>query len=76
MPVRTMLYDALAYTEQKDNLELKQKKDGSYYRGKLTKNQKLIPVLSLVFYYGDTPWDVCFTILDSNTIYPVLNIYY
>lgn len=57
MPIRTMLYDALAYTEQKDNLELKQKNDGSYYRGKLTKNQKLIPVLSLVFYYGDAPWD-------------------
>lgn len=49
MPVRTLLYDALAYTEQKDNLELKQKKDGSYYRGKLTKNQKLIPVLSLKY---------------------------
>lgn len=57
MPVRTMLYDALAYTEQKNNLELKQKNDGSYYRGKLSKDQKLLPVLSLVFYYGDIPWD-------------------
>ena len=57
MPIRTMLYDALAYTKQQNDLELKQSKSGKFYRGKMTKRQKVLPVLSIVFYYGEKEWD-------------------
>lgn len=53
MPIRTMLYDALKYTEQQNNLELRKRKDGTYYHSKLRKDDKVLPVLTLIFYYGD-----------------------
>lgn len=56
MPIRMMLYDALAYTKQQNNLELKQDKKGNFYRGKMTRKQKVLPVLSVVFYYGEQEW--------------------
>lgn len=57
MPIRTMLYDALAYTKQQNDLELKKSKNGTFYRGKMTKKQKVLPVLSVVFYYGEKKWN-------------------
>lgn len=57
MSIRIMLYDALAYTKQQNDLELKQNKEGKFYRGKITKNQKVLPVLSVVFYYGEQEWN-------------------
>ena len=57
MPIRTMLYDSLKYTEQQNNLELRKRKDGTYYHSKLRKNEKVLPVLTIVFYYGDKEWD-------------------
>ena len=56
MPIRTMLYDALKYTEQQNNLELRKRKDGTYYHSKLRKDDKVLPVLTLIFYYGDKEW--------------------
>ena len=57
MPIRTMLYDSMKYTEQQKNLELRKRKDGTYYHSKLKKNEKVLPVLTIVFYYGDKEWD-------------------
>ena len=57
MPIRTMLYDALAYEKQRNDLELKQNAEGKYYRRKMTKNQKVRPVLTIIFYYGEKQWD-------------------
>ena len=57
MPMRTMLYDALAYAKQQNDLELRQNAEGKYYRRKLTKNEKVLPVLTIVFYYGEKQWD-------------------
>ena len=56
MPIRTMLYDALKYTEQQNNLELRKRKDGTYYHSKLRKDDKVLPVLTLIFYYSDKEW--------------------
>ena len=50
MPIRTMLYDALKYTEQQNNLELRKRKDGTYYHSKLRKDDKVLPVLTLIFF--------------------------
>ena len=57
MPIRTMLYDALAYEKQRNDLELKQNAEGEYYRRKINKNQKILPVLTIIFYYGEKQWD-------------------
>ena len=57
MPIRSMLYDALAYEKQRNDLELRQNSEGKYYRRKMTKNQKVLPVLTIIFYYGEKQWD-------------------
>ena len=63
MPVRNMLYDALEYTSQvrqtasahKENKNFKVSR-GEYLSG-FYKTDKLTPVLTLVIYFGSSPWD-------------------
>ena len=61
MPVRTMLYDGLSYAEQIRQLKKKRKKgekvNSDEFLSGMKKNDKLYPVSTLVFYYGDKPWD-------------------
>lgn len=70
MPIRTMLYDALKYTEQQNNLELRKRKDGTYYHSKLRKDDKVLPVLTLIFYYGDKEWTILTT---TKAIYSIFS---
>lgn len=70
MPIRTMLYDALKYTEQQNNLELRKRKDGTYYHSKLRKDNKVLPVLTLIFYYGDKEWTILTT---TKAIYSIFS---
>lgn len=61
MPVRTMLYDGLSYAEQIRELRTKNKvkknKDADEFLSGISKEDKLYPVITLVFYYGDKAWD-------------------
>ena len=62
MPVRGMLYDALNYTEQisqirKIRRENKELKSNSEFLSGLKKNDRLTPVITIVFYYGEKEWD-------------------
>lgn len=61
MPVRTMLYDGLSYAEQIRQLRSKTKqqkvKDSDEFLSGMGKEDKLYPVITLVFYYGDKVWD-------------------
>ena len=63
MPVRNMMYDAISYTKEAKSLELKNRKEGGLKAGKeflsgLKKEDRLSPLLTLVFYYGeDQAWD-------------------
>ena len=62
MPVRNMLYDALQYTSQiKEKATAVQnnttKKTGTEYISGLKNNDALIPVVTIVLYFGNTPWD-------------------
>ncbi|MBS6194074.1 MAG: hypothetical protein KH828_00655 [Clostridiales bacterium] len=62
MPVRNMLYDALSYTEQVEQLkkEHQQKGDrmtGAEFLSGIRKEDVLIPVITLVVYYGEQEWD-------------------
>ncbi|WP_346910601.1 Rpn family recombination-promoting nuclease/putative transposase [Faecalicatena orotica] len=62
MPVRGMLYDALNYTEQisqirKIRRENKELENSSEFLSGLKKNDRLTPVITVVFYYGEKEWD-------------------
>ena len=44
-------------TLQQNDIELRQNSEGKYYRRKMTKKEKILPVLTIVFYYGEKQWD-------------------
>lgn len=63
MPVRSMLYDAVDYTGQveqitKAHMKRKDLKKRLEYLSGLKKEDRLLPVITIVFYYGeDQEWD-------------------
>ena len=62
MVVRTMLMDALEYSGQmkklqKQHREKKDLKTAAEYLSGLSEEDRLKPVLTVVFYYGTEPWD-------------------
>ena len=68
MPVRTMLYDALEYTKQIQDLEKQHKEDGSVLEtaellSGLTKEDRLEPVITTVLYLGES-WDGAMSLYD------------
>lgn len=56
MPVRIMLYDALAYDEQIKVLCNSRDYKGDYLSA-FGKMDSIYPVISIVFYYGQEPWN-------------------
>lgn len=69
MPLRCMGYDFTAYDKQvKDYMDENRKQDKSAYHRKIHKEQKLVPVITLVTYYGEKEWDA------PKDIYGMLNI--
>lgn len=73
MPVRGMLYDALHYTAQvrqkaKDHRVQKELHGNAEFLSGITREDRLVPCLLLVFYYGDDEWD------GSEDLYGLLNI--
>lgn len=61
MPVRTMLYDALRYQVQLDEIKLLHKKrkdlrDAEFLSG-FSRNDRLRPVSTITIYYGEESWD-------------------
>lgn len=62
MPVRNMLYDALSYTEQIEEIKKQHKHEGekltdAEFLSGMRKEDKLCPVITLVIYYGEKEWD-------------------
>lgn len=62
MPVRVMMYDALSYAEQitilrKEHLWKKEKIESEEFLSGMKKEDKLCPVVTIVFYYGAEEWD-------------------
>ena len=71
MPVRTMLYDSLSYVDQIKRIgsSLKDKKvTREEFLSKFRKDDKLIPVITLIFYYGLEEWDA------SKDLYGMLEV--
>ena len=62
MPIRSMLYDALDYTEQVHRIQDRNRREkssrshGEFLSG-LKKEDRLCPIVTLVLYYGREPWD-------------------
>lgn len=63
MPVRDMLYDGVSYTMQiaelwkSHNKGKNQELEPAEYLSRFRKEDKIYPVLTIVFYYGSEPWD-------------------
>ena len=62
MPVKTMVYDALNYASQiqgiaKENRRSRNIKGSAEYLSGLRKEDRLTPVITLVLYFGQEPWD-------------------
>lgn len=60
MPVRTMLYDSMSYVNQMKKLWEEQGRKGitqEEFLSRFRKEDSLAPVITIVFYYGETEWD-------------------
>ena len=70
MPVRCMELDALTYTYQcrKISEKAKEKKNLKKYADGVPKGTKIIPVVTLVFYYGNKVWDGPLSVYDMLDI--------
>lgn len=77
MPVRNMLYDGMDYKHQIDNYTHKHRENKDWggpaeFLSGLNKDEKLIPVLTIVLYYGDDPWNGPKCLHDMITFPPEL----
>ena len=62
MPVRTMLYDSMQYASQVDSISKENRKNkkcsnSDEFLSGFTKEDRLIPVITLVVYFGSNKWD-------------------
>lgn len=61
MPVRVMMYDALDYAEQVDAIGKQHQRtgdlSGAEFLSRIKKEDRLIPVVSIILYYGKKEWD-------------------
>lgn len=69
MPLRVMLYDALGYLKEYQDLSRKKKQlstkqsAGEFLSG-MSRSDRLHPIISIVIYYGEMPWDGPFCLKD------------
>lgn len=79
MPLRQMLYDVLKYEGQRSAIERehREKKDlgGAEYISGMGSTDRLIPVVSLVVYWGTAPWNGARTLHEMLDIPPDLYQY-
>ncbi len=62
MPLRVMLYDALGYWKEYQEISRSNRKTGDKmtveeFLSALRKDDRLHPIISIVIYYGENPWD-------------------
>lgn len=74
MPIRNMLYDALEYTRQVQELKKQHREKGEClsdedFLSGITREDRLVPVLTTVLYCGSKPWD------GSLSIYEMLGFH-
>ena len=60
MPLRNMIYDGMGYLKEYRELSRRKKKNfknSAEFLSKLSKGEKLHPILTLTIYYGEDVWD-------------------
>lgn len=61
MPIRTLLYDGMGYEEQLNSISKRNKKEhvltGAELLSGFRKEDRVIPIFTLVVYYGKEAWD-------------------
>ena len=72
MPMRVMGYDYGTYKKQYDDNAAKYKSangmSSDEYMSKMKKTDKFIPVITIVVYYGENPWDGAVSLCDMLDI--------
>ena len=75
MPVRIMVEDALSYDRQMKKIQKQNREKGvldkNDYISSLTSTDALTPVVTIVIYYGEKPWDIAkdiYEILDHKNL--------
>lgn len=63
MPLRTMIYDALGYLKEYQEINRRQKKRNK----KKTKEDRLHPIITIVIYYNEKEWDGPCSLVDMMT---------
>ncbi|MBS4930697.1 MAG: hypothetical protein KH020_05110 [Clostridiales bacterium] len=68
MPLRTMIYDALGYLKEYQDITRKRKKEKKEtqeeFLSNMRKEDRLHPIITIVIYYGETLWDGPFSLGD------------
>ncbi len=68
MPLRTMIYDALGYLKEYQDITRKRKKEKKEtqeeFLSNMKKDDRLHPIITIVIYYGETLWDGPFSLGD------------
>lgn len=69
MPIRNMIYDGLSYITQAKQLwnehsKTDQKPTSDEFLSHFFKDDFLVPIITLVFYYGEKEWDGALTLYD------------
>lgn len=73
MPLRVMIYDSLAYLKEcneviKRNQEAKQPMKREEFLSGIRKEDRIHPVITIVLYYNEKPWDGPYSIRDMMKI--------
>ena len=78
MPVRTMLYDGLSYVQQMKRMwDLRDEPaemTNDEFLSKFCKDDKICPVITLVFYFGEKEWDASLDLYGMFDIEEILHM--
>ena len=78
MPVRTMIYDGLSYVQQMklmwDLRDENEKITDDEFLTKFCKDDKICPVITLVFYFGEKEWDASLDLYGMFDIEDILRV--
>ncbi len=68
MPLRTLIYDVLGYIDEAKRISEKRRKEkgltNAEFLSGMKKEDKLTPIITIIIYYGEEPWDGPLTLSD------------
>ncbi|MFI3208140.1 MAG: Rpn family recombination-promoting nuclease/putative transposase, partial [Eubacteriales bacterium] len=80
MPLKSLTYDVLGYINEANAIARKRKKEktitSAEFLSGMKKGDKLTPIITLVIYYGEDPWDGPLSLQDMLRDMSAENIYH